>query len=115
MIFALQPGAEARLDIEPHGRLVTARVEAEQMIAAQPVQEELDMLALRCALRDGTGVRAVLSGPSGSGKTMACTWLSTKLEQPLLKVDLASVVSKYIGETEEKPRTGFWIRPKPQT
>lgn len=74
---------------------------------------ELDLLLARCRLSDRLadrgpaagppvkGVRALFSGPSGGGKTLACSWLATRLGLPLFKVDLASVVSKYIGETEE--------------
>jgi SpoVK/Ycf46/Vps4 family AAA+-type ATPase len=40
-------------------------------------------------------------GPSGTGKSLAASWLATKLALPLYRVDLASVTSKYIGETEK--------------
>jgi hypothetical protein len=47
------------------------------------------------------GVRALLVGPSGTGKTLAVGWLATRLALPLYRVDLASITSKYIGETEK--------------
>jgi hypothetical protein len=47
------------------------------------------------------GVRALFTGPSGTGKTLASGWLATHLSLPLYRVDLASVTSKYIGETEK--------------
>jgi len=46
-------------------------------------------------------VRALFIGPSGTGKTLAAGWLATRLQMPLYRVDLASVTSKYIGETEK--------------
>ena len=46
-------------------------------------------------------MRALLVGPSGTGKTLAAGWLATRLGLPLYRVDLASVTSKYIGETEK--------------
>ena len=46
-------------------------------------------------------MRALLVGPSGTGKTLAAGWLATQLGIPLYRVDLASVTSKYIGETEK--------------
>jgi DNA polymerase III delta prime subunit len=49
----------------------------------------------------GTGVVALFSGPSGTGKTMAAEVLATETGMELYKIDLSSVVSKYIGETEE--------------
>jgi len=49
----------------------------------------------------GTGVVALFSGPSGTGKTMAAEIIATDTGMELYKIDLSSVVSKYIGETEE--------------
>jgi SpoVK/Ycf46/Vps4 family AAA+-type ATPase len=46
-------------------------------------------------------VRCLLVGPSGTGKTLAAGWLATRLGLPLYRVDLAAVMSKYIGETEK--------------
>jgi SpoVK/Ycf46/Vps4 family AAA+-type ATPase len=46
-------------------------------------------------------VRALFTGPSGTGKTLAAGWIATRLGFPLYRVDLASVTSKYIGETEK--------------
>jgi SpoVK/Ycf46/Vps4 family AAA+-type ATPase len=45
-------------------------------------------------------VRALFGGPSGTGKTLAARILAAELGLDLYRVDLASVVSKYIGETE---------------
>ena len=47
------------------------------------------------------GVKALLVGASGTGKTLAASWLACRLEMPLYRVDLASITSKYIGETEK--------------
>mgnify|MGYP006280065355 FL=1 len=49
----------------------------------------------------GTGVVALFEGPSGTGKTMAAEILAGEVGMALYRVDLSSVVSKYIGETEE--------------
>jgi hypothetical protein len=48
-----------------------------------------------------TGTVALFSGPSGTGKTLAAEVLAGELGLDLYKVDLAAVVSKYIGETEK--------------
>jgi hypothetical protein len=48
-----------------------------------------------------TGVVALFSGPSGTGKTLAAEIIAGQLGLDLYKVDLSSVVSKYIGETEK--------------
>ncbi|WP_370378883.1 ATP-binding protein [Catenulispora sp. GAS73] len=47
------------------------------------------------------GVVALFSGPSGTGKTLAAEVVAGELGLDLYKVDLSSVVSKYIGETEQ--------------
>jgi len=49
----------------------------------------------------GKGLNALFSGPSGTGKTMAAEILVNELQLDLYKIDLSSVVSKYIGETEK--------------
>ncbi|GCF15385.1 ATPase AAA [Haloarcula mannanilytica] len=49
----------------------------------------------------GTGLNVLFSGPSGTGKTMASEILANEAGLDLFKIDLASVVSKYIGETEK--------------
>ncbi|MFD0524812.1 ATP-binding protein [Paractinoplanes durhamensis] len=48
-----------------------------------------------------TGVVALFAGPSGTGKTLAAEVVAGELGLDLYKVDLSSVVSKYIGETEK--------------
>jgi len=48
----------------------------------------------------GTGVNVLLAGPPGTGKTMAAEILAGEAGLDLYKIDLASVVSKYVGETE---------------
>jgi ATP-dependent 26S proteasome regulatory subunit len=49
----------------------------------------------------GKGLNVLFTGPSGTGKTMAAEIMAKELELDLYKVDLATVVSKYIGETEK--------------
>jgi ATP-dependent 26S proteasome regulatory subunit len=49
----------------------------------------------------GKGLSVLFAGPSGTGKTMAAGVLARDLGLDLYKVDLANVVSKYIGETEK--------------
>lgn len=83
--------------------------------ASQETIEELQTLASRCRNRESLchhvgatlghqlncGVRALFAGPSGTGKTMAAKLLAATLEMDLYRLDLASVVNKYIGETEK--------------
>jgi hypothetical protein len=55
----------------------------------------------------GHGISALFGGPSGTGKTMAAQVLARSLGLDLLRVDLAGVVNKYVGETEKKLREVF--------
>ena len=52
-------------------------------------------------LSRGKGLTILFTGPSGTGKTMAAEILAHDLSLDLLQIDLSSVVSKYIGETEK--------------
>ncbi len=58
-------------------------------------------------MRPRTWISALFSGPSGTGKTMAAEVLANELRLDVYRIDLASVVSKYIGETEKNLRRIF--------
>lgn len=49
----------------------------------------------------GRGVSMLFYGPPGTGKTFAAQVMAHELHLELYKVDLASVMSKYIGETQK--------------
>ncbi|MCV2395225.1 ATP-binding protein [Actinotalea sp. M2MS4P-6] len=49
----------------------------------------------------GTGLAALFSGSPGTGKTLAAHVVAAELGLDLFRVDLASIVDKYIGETEK--------------
>ena len=55
----------------------------------------------------GLGISALFAGTSGTGKTMAAEVLAHELKLDLYRIDLSSVVSKYIGETEKNLRRVF--------
>jgi hypothetical protein len=55
----------------------------------------------------GLGISALFAGASGTGKTMAAEVLAGELRLDLYRIDLASTVSKYIGETEKNLRQIF--------
>ena len=94
---------------------LTQTISDEALVLPSSLQKDLRTLLLRCHSRDNLtdglgasataryhpGVKALFVGPSGTGKTLAAGWLATQLGMPLYRVDLASIVSKYIGETEK--------------
>ncbi|WP_431104632.1 ATP-binding protein [Roseateles noduli] len=102
-------------DLGALAELLDDPVPDEALVLPAPLRAELDAFADRCLARDTaarglgpamrarfrTGVRGLFVGPSGTGKSLAVGWLATRLGLPLYRVDLASVTSKYIGETEK--------------
>jgi len=98
---------------------LATRVNAEgdwsNLAAGRETLRELANLESRCRHRErlhanvgeslgaqlNCGVRALFSGPSGTGKTLAARLLASTLGMDLYRLDLSSVVNKYIGETEK--------------
>lgn len=54
------------------------------------------------AMSYGRALSAMFSGPSGTGKTMVASLIARDLGVELYRVDLSRIMSKYIGETEER-------------
>ncbi len=52
-------------------------------------------------LSRGKGLNVLFAGPSGTGKTMSAEIIANELGLDLYRIDLSTVVSKYIGETEK--------------
>ena len=59
-----------------------------------------DEWRLRSGFQCG-GLNVLFSGASGTGKTMSASIIATESGLDLYRIDLATVVSKYIGETEK--------------
>ncbi|HEX6975518.1 MAG TPA: ATP-binding protein, partial [Vicinamibacterales bacterium] len=84
------------------------------IVLSENVRAQLRELCDRVAHRDrvltewgfadtsarGRGVATLFAGPSGTGKTMAAEVVAWALGLDLFRIDLARVVSKYIGDTE---------------
>ncbi|HEX4320443.1 MAG TPA: ATP-binding protein [Acidobacteriaceae bacterium] len=52
-------------------------------------------------MSQGKGLNVLFCGPSGTGKTMSAGIVARELGLDLYKIDLSTVISKYIGETEK--------------
>lgn len=103
------------LGLDALAELVAETVPEGALVLSEAVRADLELLLLRCRGRDQLvealgqatrtrfhpGVKALLVGASGTGKTLAAGWLASRLGLPLHRVDLASITSKYIGETEK--------------
>lgn len=55
----------------------------------------------------GFGVKALFSGGPGTGKTMAAEVIAHKLGLDMYRVDLSSVISRWVGETEKNLKEIF--------
>ncbi len=61
----------------------------------------LDEWGLGQKLVASRGLSALFAGQPGTGKTLAAQVIAAELGMDLYKIDLSTVVSKYIGETEK--------------
>jgi hypothetical protein len=98
--FARRLPPELGLDriVLPPDRHAQLREIVVQVRCAEAVQEGW---GFRDLMLYGRGVTALFAGPSGTGKTLSARAIAGELGIDLLQIDLAQVVSKYIGETEK--------------
>jgi AAA+ superfamily predicted ATPase len=80
-------------DAQVQLRELAARVEHRTLV--------MDEWGFQARLPGGRGVTALFAGPPGTGKTMAASVIAAELGLDLFAIDLSTVVSKYIGETEK--------------
>lgn len=105
----IQPSATRGVTVERPG----PETSLSRLVVAPPISRALQhtLVLARTApyAADPTrrGVKALLSGPSGTGKTLAARAIAHDLELPLFRVDLAALVSKWLGETEKNLRHAF--------
>jgi hypothetical protein len=113
----LQAGARAENGsaLDRLARRVDPAVGWPDLVLPEPVLQSLRELALRARHREqvlgdwamrpgagrGHGVAALFAGDSGTGKTMSAEVVAKELGLDLYVVDLATVVDKYVGETEK--------------
>jgi len=113
----LKAGARAQnaAGLERLARRIEPAVAFQDLVLPAEVLELLVDLVVRARQREvvlGTwrmggassrrrGLTALFAGPSGTGKTMAAEVLAMELGLDLYVVDLATVVDKYVGETEK--------------
>lgn len=95
------------------GSRITPQRSWPDLVIPETQMRELEDLADRFRYSDGVrrnskvgrfvppGLLALLSGVSGTGKTLAAEVLAGELNLELVKIDLSTLVSKYIGETEK--------------
>nr|MDT0658150.1 ATP-binding protein [Micromonospora sp. DSM 115978] len=101
--------------LERLARRIEPAVSWEDLVLPEPILALLHELAGRARFRDrvlrqwrmrpgggrGHGVTALFAGDSGTGKTMSAEVVAGSLGLDLYTVNLATVVDKYVGETEK--------------
>lgn len=116
-VSAAQAGSLAReitrQRLEGLGRLLDCPFQWEDLVVPNRLHQGLEDFAFEARDRAGfwelpnarrlfprgKGLVALFGGPPGTGKTMAAQVIAADLELDLFCIDLAGVVSKYIGET----------------
>ena len=79
---------------------LTMLKEMVSMVQSRPMV--LETWGLGRKLTAGSGISALFSGPPGTGKTLAAQIMANRLGIDLYRIDLSTVVSKYVGETEKQ-------------
>ncbi len=111
-------GVERRLrnDLGDLARRITVVTTWNDLVLPQQDMDRVDEFVARKKYQDtvyrqwgfgdrvgyGKGLIALFSGPPGTGKTMLAGIIAQALDLDLYQVDLAQVVSKWVGETEKQ-------------
>lgn len=104
------------IPVDLDSRLQLARPEYPVVVEAEPVwsptvREPLDQIVserqrepelLEAALHPTKS--ALFTGAPGVGKTLAAKWLAQRLDRPLITLDLAAVMSSFLGRTGNNVR-----------
>ncbi|MDQ3337191.1 MAG: ATP-binding protein [Myxococcota bacterium] len=108
-------GRRLSLRLGTFGTVVQRKARFAEMVLPDEVVDTLhDMLAMvrersqilerwgyQRHLGISRGVSGLFSGEPGTGKTMAASVMASELGLELVRIDLSTVVSKYVGETEK--------------
>ncbi|MBU6299297.1 MAG: AAA family ATPase [Alphaproteobacteria bacterium] len=107
----LRRQSDTPLPVDIDSRLHLLRVENDvtldhEMILTPDVEASLQQVVIErhepdALIKAGLQpTRTILfTGPPGVGKTMAAKWLARQLDRPLLTLDLAAVMSSFLGRT----------------
>jgi len=78
----------------------TRKLTLQEIVAAERANRAADVTKR-------TGVRVLFKGPCATEKRVAAEYLARESGSDLYRVDLSTIVSKYIGETEKNLRRVF--------
>jgi ATPase family associated with various cellular activities (AAA) len=111
----------ARLDLDGLAQRIDTRVTLDDVVLPSGPKSIIANIARHLKQRErvfvdwgfgakhalGQGLVALFAGESGTGKTLAAEAIANAVDLDLYRVDLASVVSKWIGETEKNLKRLF--------
>lgn len=107
--------SQRRSQLHRFARPITRRVSLDEIVLSRAVGGELAELVTALRARhalaarwgasrafDGTqGVAALFDGPPGTGKTLSASVIATELDVPLFRIEVSTIVDRYVGETEK--------------
>jgi hypothetical protein len=100
--------------VDSHARFNDVVLPPTQMMMLRDIAEHLryrhtvyDAWGMAGKSTRGHGLCALFTGESGTGKTLAAEAIANEVGLDLYRIDLATVVSKYIGETEKNLKRLF--------
>lgn len=112
----LEDGAKSQLrhNLEEYSSVIRSRVRLDSLILPPEIMSQVQELIGACSawtyvmnrwgfgrrLVTGRGIVALFDGPPGTGKTLCAEILSNELGQPLFRINVPQIVSKWVGETE---------------
>ena len=110
---------QARQKLDSLATRVSSKASWDNLILPDTVKKPLSDIVAQVGLKHlvyqqwgftshrGLGITALFTGVSGTGKTTAAEVIANQLKLDLYKIELSTVISKYIGETEKNLRKIF--------
>jgi len=102
-----------KFSVEFPAKELTTRLTMDDLIISKQLKDELahilTWIQFRSEIQNNeslrrnfrSGYRALFYGPPGTGKSLTVALLGKLTAQPVYRIDLSQIVSKYIGETEK--------------
>lgn len=82
--------------------LITDEKTATLIAQARKWVAHYDKICQQPGIAQANGYRLLLSGPPGTGKTLTAALLGQEAGKPLYRIDISSIVDKYVGETSKR-------------